>query len=87
MWDDLVASVASESPLWQTALLPRERQRREPVFSPLAPRRHRLGLETIYEGYLVHYGTSRLFAPEGADLALLLGDHLYAAGLVGIAGS
>lgn len=85
MWDELVASVAAESPLWADALLPAERQRREPVFSCLAPARHRLGLETIYEGYLVHYGTSRLFAPEGDDLRLLLGDHLYALGLVRVA--
>jgi hypothetical protein len=43
------------------------------------------GLETIYEGYLLHYGTSRLFAPEDGDTALLLGDYLYAHGLVRIA--
>ena len=44
-----------------------------------------LGLETIYEGYLVHYGRPRLFAPADADTALLLGDYLYAHGLVRIA--
>ena len=38
----------------------------EPVFSPLAEERFALGLETIYEGYLVHYGTPRLFAPADA---------------------
>ena len=46
---------------------------------------HALGLETIYEGYLVHYGRSRLFAPADRDTALLLGDYLYAHGLVRIA--
>jgi hypothetical protein len=46
-----------------------------------------LGLETIYEGYLVHYGRPRLFAPEDVDTALLLGDYLYAHGLVRIAAS
>lgn len=85
MWDELVEAAAAESSLWARALLPDERQRREPVFSRLAPERHRLGLETIYEGYLVHYGTPRLFAVESEDLALLLGDHLYAHGLVRIA--
>src|SRR5687768_6948956 len=55
------------------------------VFSPLAPERHALGLETIYEGYLVHYGRSRLFAPHDDDVALLLGDYLYAHGLVRVA--
>jgi hypothetical protein len=87
MWDELVDGVAAESPLWADALLPAERQQREAVFSRLAPERHRLGLETIYEGYLVHYGTPRVFAPESDDVALLLGDHLYAQGLVRIAGS
>ena len=55
------------------------------MFSTLAPSRHALGLETIYEGYLVHYGRSRLFAPIDRDTAVLLGDYLYAHGLVRIA--
>jgi len=42
-------------------------------------------LETIYEGYLLHYGRPRLFAPADADTALLLGDYLYAHGLVRVA--
>ena len=54
----------------------------EAVFSPLAGERYALGLETIYEGYLLHYGTPRLFAPADDDTALLLGDYLYAHGLV-----
>ena len=33
----------------------------------------------------MHYGTPRLFAPPDADSALLLGDYLYAHGLVRIA--
>jgi len=44
-----------------------------------------LGLETIYEGYLCHYGHPRLFAPADDEAALLLGDYLYAHGLVRIA--
>ena len=44
-----------------------------------------LGLETIYEGYLLHYGRSRLFAPPDDDVALLLGDALLAHGLVRVA--
>jgi hypothetical protein len=39
-------------------------------------------VETIYEGYLVHYGRPRLFAPGDQDTVLLLGDYLYAQGLV-----
>ena len=49
----------------------------EPVFA--------LGVETIYEGYLLHYGRPRLFAPADEDTALLLGDYLYAHGLVRVA--
>ena len=49
------------------------------------PERFALGVETIYEGYLLHYGRPRLFAPPDEDVALLLGDYLYAHGLVRIA--
>jgi hypothetical protein len=42
-------------------------------------------VETIYEGYLVHYGRPRLFAPGDHDTILLLGDYLYAHGLVRLA--
>ena len=56
-----------------------------PVFSRLCEPRFALGLETIYEGYLVHYGRPRLFAPRDSDTALLLGDYLYAHGLVRVA--
>jgi hypothetical protein len=55
------------------------------VFSPLCHEQFALGVETIYEGYLLHYGRPRLFAPPDTDTALLLGDYLYAHGLVRIA--
>ena len=55
------------------------------MFSPLAEEPYALGLETIYEGYLLHYGRPRLFGPADDDTALLLGDYLYAHGLVRIA--
>ena len=57
----------------------------EPVFSRLSERRYALGLETIYEGYLVHYGRPRLLEPADDDTALVLGDYLYAQGLARIA--
>ena len=85
MFDAIADAAAAESPLWGEALRPVEEQAREPVFSALAPARHAVGLETIYEGYLVHYGRSRLFTPADRDTALLLGDYLYAHGLVRIA--
>jgi hypothetical protein len=87
VWDEIAAAATAESPLWAEALRPRDEQERDPVFSTLAPARHALGLETIYEGYLVHYGRSRLFAPGDRDTALLLGDYLYAHGLVHVAAS
>jgi hypothetical protein len=57
----------------------------DPVFSLLADPRYRLGLETIYEGYLAHYGRPRLLEPADDDTALVLGDYLYAQGLARIA--
>jgi hypothetical protein len=74
---------AAESQLWADAL--RNDPEHEPVFSPLADERWALGLETIYEAYLLHYGRPRLFAPRDRHTALLLGDYLYAHGLVRIA--
>jgi hypothetical protein len=85
IWEELADGAAGESVLWAEALLPPGERAAEPVFSPLGPERHALGVETIYEGYLVHYGRPRLFAPSDADTALLLGDYLYAHGLVRIA--
>jgi hypothetical protein len=38
-------------------------------------------LEMILEGSLLHYGTPRVLSSEDHDLALLLGDQLYALGL------
>ena len=55
------------------------------MFSALAEERFGLGLETIYEGYLVHYGHPRLIEPEAGEAALVLGDYLYAQGLARIA--
>lgn len=83
LFDAIAGEAAAESPLWAEQL--RAEPEREGVFGPLAPARFALGLETIYEGYLVHYGRPRLFAPADGDLALLLGDYLYAHGLVRIA--
>jgi hypothetical protein len=74
-----------ESPLWARLLRARDERELEPVFSDLAPTRFAVGVETIYEAYLVHYGHPRLFAALDADEAVLLGDYLYAHGLVRIA--
>src|SRR5919204_1912575 len=85
LWDVIAEEAARESPLWGDALRPADEQELVPVFSPLGEDRHAVGIETIYEGYLLHYGRPRLFAPADHDTALLLGDYLYAHGLVRIA--
>ena len=85
LWDTIGAEAGGESQLWTAALRSPEEQERTPIFSTLAEPRYALGIETIYEGYLLHYGTPRLFAPADDDTALLLGDYLYAHGLVRIA--
>ncbi|HEY2355148.1 MAG TPA: hypothetical protein VGH79_09660 [Gaiellaceae bacterium] len=83
LWDEIAGGAAEESSLWADCL--RAEPDRTAVFSPLGAPQHALGLETIYEGYLVHYGRSRVFEPPDDDTALLLGDYLYAHGLVRIA--
>jgi hypothetical protein len=85
LWEAIALEAERESPLWREALKPAAEQEREPVFSVLCEPRYALGVETIYEGYLAHYGRPRLFAPVDGDAALLLGDYLYAHGLVRVA--
>jgi hypothetical protein len=80
----MAVDAAAESTLWSDCLLPDPERDPTSVFSPLGEARYALGLETIYEGYLVHYGRPRLFAPPDDDTALLLGDYLYAHGVARI---
>jgi hypothetical protein len=87
VWERIASEAAAESALWESCLLPDRERQLVAVFSPLGPERHALALETIYEGYLVHYGRPRLFTSQDDDTALLLGDYLYAHGLVRIAAS
>jgi len=42
---------------------------------------YELLVETIYEGYLLHYDVPRVIASPEDDLGLLAGDRLYALGL------
>lgn len=46
-----------------------------------APDEYALVMEAVREGYLLHYGESRLLEGHDEDLALLAGDYLYALGL------
>jgi hypothetical protein len=85
VWDVIAREAERESALWAAALRPADEREETPVFSPLTQARFALGLESIYEGYLLHYGRPRLFAPADSDTAILLGDYLYAHGLVRVA--
>ena len=68
--------------VWAAAL--RSQPAGDAIYGPRVDERFALGVETIYEGYLVHHAASRLFAPADREQAVLLGDYLYAAGLVEI---
>jgi hypothetical protein len=46
-----------------------------------APGEYALVVESVREGYLLHYGEPRLLAGHDEDLALLAGDYLYALGI------
>jgi hypothetical protein len=50
------------------------------------PAAYALLMESIREGYLLHYARPRVLAGLDADLALLAGDYLYAVGLERLAG-
>ena len=85
IWATIADEAGRESALWSAALRPEGEREETPIFSALGDGRHALGLESIYEGYLLHYGRPRLFAPADSDTAILLGDYLYAHGLVRVA--
>ena len=78
----IAARAAAESAVWGgMARFPVEDA---PLFGPVAGPPFDGGLETIYEGYLVHHGGRRAFAATDRDDRVLLGDFLYAAGLVDV---
>jgi hypothetical protein len=63
---------------------------RQPVLGPLAaagpraaadPDQYSIVVESIREGYELHYGAPRILAGQDENLALLAGDYLYALGL------
>src|SRR5262249_43448357 len=85
VFEQIVAEAAAESDQWRSSVLPSDRRQPVAVFSALAPEHFAVGLETVYEAYLVHYGRSRLFdVPDGSE-GVLPGDYRDAHGLVGIA--
>ena len=80
--DRVAARVADASAVWADAVLPEARRPAGTLFGPIAGSPFVDGVETIYEGYLLHHGRGRALHAADPDRALLLGDHLYAAGLV-----
>ena len=50
------------------------------------PAAYALVIESVREGYLLHYGEPRVIVGADADLRLLAGDYLYAIGLERLAG-
>ena len=85
IFEVMAREAGEESPLWTAALRPRDAWEAETVFSSLGPDEYALAIESIYEGYLLHYAQPRLFAPPDRDTSVLLGDYLYAHGLVRLA--
>jgi hypothetical protein len=85
LWQTIAGEAQRESALWRAALRPEAEREELAIFSSLADERFALGVESIYEGYLLHYGRARLFAPADRDTRILLGDYLYAHGLVRVA--
>ena len=85
LWERIAGDAAAESPVWAEALLPSDARQRVAIWSLLVPDQLGLGFETVYEAYLVHYGRPRLFERPESDGDVLLGDYLYAHGLVRIA--
>ncbi|MGA2008534.1 MAG: hypothetical protein ABSH27_13375 [Solirubrobacteraceae bacterium] len=82
--------IAAEGPPLASGLLARVPVSFAPSLGALAaagprasgdPGEYELLIEAIYEGYLLHYGESRLFSDADADLSLLAGDRLYTVGL------
>jgi hypothetical protein len=67
-------------------LAARLREEETPISGHVAPAPHGEGydsfiLDSVREGYLLHYGEPRLLAGHDDDLALLAGDYLYALGI------
>ena len=83
--DRIAAAAANEHGALATTLLAAEARRGGEVWAPLCGAPFDAGMEAIYEGYLLHYGQPRLFAPHDDGERLLCGDHLYAQGLVWVA--
>jgi hypothetical protein len=80
----VVAQRAAEvSPAWADVTSAPEHAADAPP--PVAGRDRAIGVEAIREGWLLHRNSSRIVRGASPDLALLVGDWCYAAGLCTIA--
>ena len=86
LWDAIARDAVAESSLWGDALQP-EPAAATSRCSRRSPRSaSRSGSRRSTRATSCTTATPRLFAPADADTALLLGDYLYAHGLVRVAG-
>jgi hypothetical protein len=95
MIDALVAALRAEGGTLGELVVPSDDARRTrpgpPQVAASGPRaagreaEYELLLEMIFEGSLLHYGAARVVQTDDPDLALLLGDQLYALGLARLA--
>jgi len=83
--DRIVDTAARSSDVWARSVIEPSERDGDELFGPIAGEVFADGVETIYEGYLVHHAPrGRVFAAPDREQALLLGDYLYAHGLVRI---
>ena len=87
-----LAALAAQLRAEESVISPRvtDPEEAEPAFGMLAaagpraaqaPAEYSLLIESVREGYLLHYGEPRVVVGADPDLALLAGDYLYALGL------
>ncbi len=81
--DRIADAAARASDVWGRSAVPADERDGDALFGRVAGRAFADGVETIYEGYLVHHAPrGRVFAAPDREQGLLLGDYLYATGLV-----
>ena len=74
---------ARGSEVWARSVVAPADRVGDALFGPVAGAAFADGVETIYEGYLVHHAPrGRVFSSPDREQGLLLGDYLYATGLV-----
>ena len=85
VWEVIADEAAAESPLWAECAAAGDPRARAGLLAARRRAVRRSGSRRSTRRYLLHYGRPRLFAPRDRHTALLLGDYLYAHGLVRVA--